>query len=315
MNLLDKLFSRELFRRTGERAIKIDAERRARVKERQREIGSQAINATSDKTKQTSLLQRINIRFPWLKLVLVIVIGVVAIMDLLDLTISKSGDPYDKIKIAPMAKHIKATTRDLRGKKLVALTFDDGPSPITTPILLDKLKEKEVYVTFFVLGNMMRNNPDIAKRAREEGHELGSHTMRHQNLIRIPAQAAEADINESKAVFKDVIGKMPTLTRPPYGNFNGTVRSTAGTPLIMWSVDTLDWKNRNVDAIVAAALNSVRDGSVILMHDIYNTSVDAVPVMIDRLRESGYEFVTVSEMAKIRHLELVSGNIYYNFYP
>ena len=265
-------------------------------------------------TRDRSFFRRIDIRFPWLKIVAVLAIGILAILDLLDLTISKTTDPYNKIKIAPMAHHVRIK-RDLTGKKLVALTFDDGPSSATTPRLLDILYEKDVPATFFVLGKMVREAPDIVKRAEREGHIVASHTMYHQNLVRISTQAIKNDIVESTAVFSDILGHAPVLTRPPYGNINNTVRDSVGTPMILWSVDTLDWQNKDPSAILAVTKEQIHDGAIILMHDIYDTTVDAVPIVIDELRKEGYDFVTVPELAEIRGISLQSGTAYYNFRP
>ena len=265
--------------------------------------------------KSPSLFRRIDIRLPWLKLVTVIIIGVIAILDLLDLTISKAEDPLNKIRIAPMSYHVRATERYFKDKMLVALTFDDGPSSATTTDLLDILFKKDVPATFFVLGNMARNNPDIVRRAEKEGHIIGNHTMYHQNLIRLSSAAAKSDISESISIFNDILDHDPLYTRPPYGNYNNTVRSAAGTPLILWSVDSLDWQSKNVDSIVGTIMEQVHDGAIILMHDIYPTSVEAVPIIIDKLRASGYEFVTISELTEFRGISLTPGAAYYNFRP
>lgn len=270
---------------------------------------------TPPKKHQRSLFRRLDIRFPWLKLVFICVVGLVAILDLLDLTISRVYDPYSKIKIAPMSRHVRATERVLEGKMLVALTFDDGPSAETTPRLLDILYQKDVPSTFFMLGSMARNNPDLVKRAVSEGHEVASHTMYHQNLIRISASAIESDLAESKAVFNDILGHTPNFTRPPYGNFNNNVSKFVGTPMILWSVDTLDWKNKATEPIVSTAMSQVHDGAIILMHDVHPTSVDAVPVLIDSLRGAGYEFVTIPELIEIRGATVSPGSAYYNFRP
>lgn len=266
-------------------------------------------------TRGRSFFRRIDIRFPWLKLVAVCIIGTLAVLDLCDITISHIGDPVTKVRIAPFAKHLRVTERVLDGKKLVALTFDDGPSPNTTPRLLDILQEKDVPATFFSLGNMARTNPDIIKRAKKEGHEIGSHTLSHQNLIRIPATVVQADINEAKDIIKSITGKLPEYTRPPYGNINDIVRAAVGTPMILWSVDTEDWKTKTTESIVSIAMSEVHDGAIILMHDIYPTSVDAVPTLVDTLREEGYEFATISEITKIRGVKLENGQAYYNFRP
>lgn len=270
---------------------------------------------TKQKAPHRSFFRRLDIRFPWLKLVAVVLIGVFAILDFLDFTISRIGDPYDKIKIAPMSYHVRATERYFNGRMLVALTFDDGPSAETTPTLLDILFQKDVPATFFMLGNMARNNPDLVRRAEKAGHDIGSHTMYHQNLVRISANAVQNDIKEAKTIFNDILGRLPLYTRPPYGNINNNVRSSVGTPMILWSVDSLDWQSKNVDAIVATVMEQVHDGAIILMHDIYPTSVEAVPIIIDKLRDSGYEFVSVSELVKMRGANLSSGTAYYNFRP
>ena len=274
--------------------------------------------STSEKSsskKAPSLFRRLNLRLPWLKLAVIPLFAVIILLDLLNLTISRVSNLNDSFPTTPMSKHVKATERDLKGKKLVALTFDDGPSPSTTPTLLNILSEKNTLATFFMLGFMANNSPDIVKRAEREGHEIASHTMYHQNLVWLSPTDIGNDINEAKSTFSNILGHTPVLTRPPYGNLNDAVRSSAGTPLILWSVDTRDWESHDASAIVSTALSQVHDGAIILMHDIYSTSVDAVPNLIDSLRAEGYEFTTVSELAENRKVDLYSGENYYNFLP
>ena len=320
MNMLDKLFSREIKRRTGAHTISIYIDENNTRRKKSRSRGRSAMEAAlSGKTKVTtkkakqSFFRRLDIRFPWLKLVTVIVIGVIAILDLCNLTISNTDYTTSKITIAPMSHHVRATERTLEGKKLVALTFDDGPSADTTPKLLDILRQKDVRATFFMLGNRAAANPDIVKQVESEWHEIGSHTMSHQNLIRLSASAVQSDINDANTVFKNILGHKPKFTRPPYGNVNDNVRKSVGTPMILWSVDTEDWKNKNTDSIVSIAMSQVRDGAIILMHDIHPTSVDAVPALIDSLRDAGYEFATISELTKSCGESPTPGNVYYNF--
>ena len=133
--------------------------------------------------------------------------------------------------------------------------------------------------------------------------------------IKIPAAAAISDINEAKSTLKNILNHDPIYTRPPYGNINDTIRTTVGTPIILWSVDTEDWKSKNVDAIIATAMSEIHDGAIILMHDIYPTTVDAVPILIDTLRKNGYELTTISELTKARNAKLSNGVVYYNFRP
>ena len=180
---------------------------------------------------------------------------------------------------------------------------------------IDILQQKDAPATFFTLGSKAAAYPDIIKREAKEAHEVASHTMHHQNLIRIPATAAISDINEAKSTLKSLLGHDPIYTRPPYGNTNDTVRTTVGTPIILWSVDSEDWRSKNVDSILATTMSEIHDGAIILMHDIYPTTVDAVPILIDTLRKEGYEFVTLSELTKIRDAKLENGASYYNFRP
>ena len=263
-------------------------------------------------TRDRLSFRNIFIRLPWLKIAIVTIICFVITMDLAGNTISKVGNdtPHPH---TPMLHHIRI--RDLEGKKLIALTFDDGPSAATTPQLLDILHQKSATATFFMLGSRALNNPDIVERAEREGHVVASHTMYHQNFNKISAAATIDDIAESKAVFKDIIRHVPSLTRTPYGNVTNAVRDAAGTPIILWSVDTLDWKTKNPDSISKITHEQVYDGAIILMHDIYETSVEAASRLIDELRAEDYEFVTVPELAKYRGIVLRDGTVYYSLRP
>lgn len=320
MNLLDRLFSREIERRTGAHAVNVYVDYNTKAKAKLRSVGAQTLQSASKtkvitKKNQGSLFHRLDVRFPWLKLATIVIVGVIAIIDLLDFTISQIGDPVNTIRIAPMSHHVRATNRDYTNKKLVALTFDDGPSAATTPQLLDVLSEKDVLATFFMLGSAARNQPELVKRAKKEGHEIASHTMYHQNLIRIPFATASDDVKESSAVFTNILGQDVSLVRPPYGNTNSAISGLINKPLILWSVDTEDWLHKNASESVRIAMSQVYDGAIILMHDIYPSSVEAVPTLIDTLREAGYEFVTVPELAKFRHAKLKNSEVYYSIRP
>lgn len=199
------------------------------------------------------------------------------------------------------------------GSKLVALTFDDGPSAATTPRLLDILKQKGVKVTFFVLGNMAQRSPDILRREVAEGHEVGSHTPYHNQLTKLNFSQVRAEAIEMDRIFTDILGTVPPFTRPPYGSFNQTVKDALAQPLVLWSVDPLDWKYRNAATVRSNVVSATRDGSIILMHDIHATTVDAVAGIIDDLRAQGYEFLTVSELAAAKDQPLLTGWAYYSF--
>ncbi len=199
------------------------------------------------------------------------------------------------------------------GEKLIALTFDDGPSATTTPRLLDILAGRGVKATFFVLGNMAERAPGVVQREAADGHEVASHTPYHDNLVLLSAAQVRAQALEMDRIFTNILGTVPPFTRPPYGEVNGSVREALGQPLIMWSIDPKDWQDRNAAIVCSRVVGAAFDGAIILVHDIHATTVDAVPCIIDNLRSQGYEFLTVSELAAARDVPLVNGQLYYSF--
>ncbi len=195
---------------------------------------------------------------------------------------------------------------------MVALTFDDGPSRYTNRIL-DCLAKYNAKATFFVVGNSVSSYPDVVKRAYNMGMEIGNHTMTHPNLKTLSADSVSRELNGAANKIASVIGVKPTLLRPPYGNYNSTVSSISGTPLILWSIDTLDWKTRNADKTVNCVMNEVKDGSIILMHDLYEASAAAAERIIPQLIKRGYKLVTVSQLAQAKGYNLVNGKAYHSF--
>jgi peptidoglycan/xylan/chitin deacetylase (PgdA/CDA1 family) len=185
----------------------------------------------------------------------------------------------------------------------IAITFDDGPSPVLTPRLLDILKEKGVKATFFVVGENAQNHPDILARAVAEGHEIGNHSWSHPQLSKISEARLQEEIsNTSDAIFK-ATGKKPALLRPPYGAVNHHVRQVIQDQyrmkIIFWSVDPLDWKRPGATAVSQRILAGAKPGAIILSHDIHAGTVDAMAATINSLLEKGYRFVTVSELIEM----------------
>lgn len=178
----------------------------------------------------------------------------------------------------------------------VALTFDDGPIPKYTPLLLDGLKERNVRATFFLLGKNVKENQELVQRMQAEGHLLGNHTYNHVQLNKIPETTARQEILKTNNEIYEATGKYPEYMRPPYGAWKKNMELCVEMLPVFWDIDTLDWKSQNVDAILKAAGEEPEDGSIILMHDEYQTSVEAALLLIDRLKEKGYEFVTVDEL-------------------
>lgn len=205
--------------------------------------------------------------------------------------------------------------QSVTGKKLVALTFDDGPSVAQTPRLLQILREKNVKVTFFVVGTMARKAPEILRQEETEGHEVASHTMTHADLQRSTVEGIKWEVAAMNGLFMEILGHGARLTRPPYGNVNNNVRTYVNQPLVLWTVDPEDWRYRNPTAVHQRVVQATFDGAIVLLHDIHGTTVDAVAGIIDDLRAAGYEFVTVSELAVARGIILQNGAVYGGFRP
>ncbi len=227
---------------------------------------------------------------------------------------AESPESPGTVTVVPPKKPVEVPD-SATGKKLVALTFDDGPSAATTSRLLDILKEKNVKVTFFVLGNLAERNPALLQREEAEGHEVGSHTPYHNQQTKLSPASIQAEAATMNQIFINILGHSPAFTRPPYGSVNDSVRTNLAQPLILWSIDPEDWKYRNAATVRANVVGAAYDGAIALMHDIHATTVDAVPGIIDDLRAQGYEFLTVSELAKARGVALQNGWTYYNFRP
>ena len=196
-------------------------------------------------------------------------------------------------------------------KPMIALTFDDGPNKKTTIPILNTLKEYNGVGTFFVLGNRVSNNVDILERILEEGSEIGNHSYNHKELTKLSyPELSDQIINTQNAVI-NVTGIAPKLMRPTYGSYNDNLKSSVGMPLILWSVDTLDWQSRNSKKVSDHVLGNVRDGDIILMHDIYESTAEAVKIMVPQLVARGYQLVTVSELFEARGETLKDGKAYF----
>lgn len=228
--------------------------------------------------------------------------------DLQGETVAESG--LKKIEERRWAEQLKN-----QGRKLVALTFDDGPSYATTPRLLDILKEKGAKATFFVVGTMAERAPELLKREEAEGHEVGSHTVGHGNLAKMGVGEIVADMGRMNEIFRNALGREVEILRPPYGSYTDATKSSVGVPMVFWTVDTLDWKYRDPARVRSEAVGSAFDGAIILMHDIHATTIDAVAGIVDDLRRQGYEFVTVSELAAARGTTMQKGAVYGGFRP
>lgn len=181
-------------------------------------------------------------------------------------------------------------------KKYISLTFDDGPNPMTTPRLLDILNEKGVTATFFMLGQNVTQNEQLAKRVYDEGHEVASHSFSHPNLTTLDAETIKEQVNSTDRAIYKATGSLPTDIRPPYGAVNKSVAEIIGKPIIQWSVDSQDWQSHNTNAIVKRVDDTAYNDSIMLMHDIYPETIDAVPIIIDHLRAAGFEIIPSKQL-------------------
>lgn len=195
-------------------------------------------------------------------------------------------------------------------KPMIALTFDDGPNKKTTIPILDTLKEYNGAATFFILGNRVSHNVDIVKRMLEEGSEIGNHSYNHKELTKISCEELTEQIINTQNDVVDSTGIEPKLMRPTYGSYDDNLKSKVGMPLILWSIDTLDWKSRDSKKVANHVLENVKDGDIILMHDIYDFTAEAVKSLVPELIDMGYQLVTVSELFEARGETLKDGQIY-----
>ena len=199
------------------------------------------------------------------------------------------------------------------GPKYVALTFDDGPKGRITERLLDGLAQRGVKASFFLIGTLAEEYPDLVGRMAAEGHQIGIHTYDHLGPLTGLSQAGfEAQVGRSRAVLRDILGWEDYMLRPPYGSVDDNVRRWAGSPLIFWSVDPEDWDDRDVSREVAAVVSDVSDGDVILMHDIFPESVDAALQIVDQLHQEGFYFLTVQQLFEQKGIPLEDGRCYYS---
>lgn len=197
-------------------------------------------------------------------------------------------------------------------RPMVALTFDDGPYAPVGNRIMDCLERYNGRATFFVVGNRIPSYREEILRMKNNGHEVANHSQDHKYLTRISADQIRAQIERCNQMIASVTGQSPALVRLPGGLKNTTVLANVSQPVIMWSIDTLDWKTRNAANTVQVILSQVRDGDIILMHELYGASADAVEAVVPALTEQGYQLVTVSELAALRG-GAAAGNIYSSF--
>ena len=183
-------------------------------------------------------------------------------------------------------------------EKLVALTFDDGPHPVYTEEILAVLAEEDVQASFFMMGKEAELYPEIVKKVSDAGHLIGNHTYTHVNVCQISAEEIIEEMTRTNDILEGLTGKRPQFFRPPYGCKNETLEKQTGMFWIFWDVDTLDWSLQNTGQIYRLVVKNVGENDIILMHDAYPSTVEAVRELIPALQEMGYTFVTVDRLVE-----------------
>ena len=193
--------------------------------------------------------------------------------------------------------------------KLVAFTFDDGPSKYTLDIA-NILEEYNASATFFEVGYNIKAHPEITKELSERGFEIANHTTDHSKLTKLTETKYLSKINDNNALFKELTGKDMPYLRPPYGSYNDKIKANAGVPIVTWSLDTRDWESRNKDKVIEMVINNIKEGDIILFHDLYESTRDAVKELMPLLKEQGYQAVSVGELFKSKGITLEAGTSY-----
>ena len=197
-------------------------------------------------------------------------------------------------------------------KKLVAITFDDGPGPYTNK-LLDILNANKAHATFFMLGNNLEKYRSVVLNVYNSGNEIGYHSYAHTNFKRQDIATIKSELDQSNAILKNITGTTFSLIRPPYGSLNSEIKEELDASFILWSVDTEDWRHKDSEYLLNYVLENIYAGAIILFHDIHATSVDAMTKILPYLYAEGYQVVTVSDLAKNYNVTLESHKSYRYF--
>ena len=211
----------------------------------------------------------------------------------------------EKIRV----EHIR---KDLDPEKpMVALTFDDGPYDRVTNRIVKVLAKHDSRATFFVVGNRVERYADTMKNAYNKGNQIATHTFDHGDLSKMKKKQIRRELKRAFRVMKKINGENPTMLRPPYGNVNDKMRQTIRIPMIYWNVDTEDWASRNKNKILSRC-KSIKDGDIVLMHDLYPSTAAAVEKLVPKLRKKGFQLVTVEELFYYKGIDAKGGKVYFN---
>lgn len=223
---------------------------------------------------------------------------------------ARMNQPSTMPKVPPAGARLSYSSIQT-DKPVLAITFDDGPHPVNTPKLLEILSQRNIKATFFLVGQNVKQYPDLVRRILAEGHEIGNHTWTHASLSSISDDAVRKELKRSDDALFEIAGYRPHLMRPPYGAINTRLKnliySEFGYPCILWSVDPQDWRRPGVSVVVNRLVSGARPGAILLTHDIHAPTIVAVPQALDQLLAKGYQFVTVSQLMNIEKANMPLG--------
>lgn len=229
------------------------------------------------------------------------------INDILNLKNIKLDKNYNLITVPPTTT--TTAVDENYNKKIVAFTFDDGPSYYTLDIL-NVLEAYGANATFFEVGYMMNSKPSITIEVYNRGFEIGNHTSDHSKLTKLTSEKILEKINNIEVLYNSITGSSLKLVRPPYGAYNDLVKTTINYPLILWSVDSRDWESRNTIEIVNKVLENIKDGDIVLFHDLYPSTLEAIKILVPTLYENDYKIVNVSKLFEIKNIVLENNKVY-----
>ena len=197
-------------------------------------------------------------------------------------------------------------------KKSISFTFDDSPNQNKTNKILSSLEDNHFHATFFVVGNKMTKNRDLLINIKNSGNEIGSHSYDHSNMNKMSNEEFVEDYNKVNDIYKSIFNEDIKYIRPPYGLIKDSHLNLVNATYIMWNMDTLDWKRRNSNYIINYVVNNVKDGDIILFHDSYNSTVEAIEELLPILYSKGFQVMSVSELFELKGIKVNSKEVYYN---
>ncbi len=198
-------------------------------------------------------------------------------------------------------------------KKIVSLTFDDGPHSVYTEMILNSLKNNKAKATFFTLGLSIEENPDVLKKIHDSGNEIAMHGYSHTNFTRMSISNVNEEINKTNDLINNITGGNAKYVRPPYGSINTLVKTNVDYTFVNWSVDPFDWKHKDPNYLLEEVIKNTEDGDIILLHDIFESSAIAAEKILQELYLRGYQVVDITTLTKIKDINLKTNEVYRDF--